>query len=421
MKNLFQHIKMIYYANHIILIHGRFKLKFKTFGIFTTLLFASLCLAKGNACDNASNCQSPKNAQGQINGEEKCHDHKGKLVRLSTYKDGVLNGPWKCFSESGQLTESKEFKSGKLDGISKKWDEKLKKFSECSYKVDKKDGFCMTYSQNTYQGKTEYAGKTVSSFKEGREHGWQIKYDSKDKEEKRTCFQNGRVEVDNPNLCGSEEKKSGDGKKSGQFEVRDAKGRLQSIENWENSQLHGLSKDFNNNGTLVHEAHYVKSELKGLETFYFDSGKVKEKTLWLGLNNIDSREAFYENGKLKLKYKKLKASTQPYEHEVYAFERYFDNGQLEMKGKCLVSQMSFGSSCDGLEGTWVYFNEDGTPKAEENYKNNQLNGLAKTFEKNQIIATTYDNGKKTKMVITEKGSSKIVKSEEYNSDGSRRP
>jgi antitoxin component YwqK of YwqJK toxin-antitoxin module len=136
---------------------------------------------------------------------------------------------------------------------------------------------------------------------------------------------------------------------------------------------------------------------------------------------VSSNQCWWENGKKK--------------HEIEATssriktQDWYDNGQLSSSGNFLAEgPMDYSSSlesyitCDEVEfkrdGKQLTFSKDGFPRSECNYKNDKIEGACLLYDEYGKIEEDafYQNDKLLKKKVYKGG--KLVKDEEYYSDGS---
>ena len=66
----------------------------------------------------------------------------------------------------------------------------------------------------------------------------------------------------------------------------------------ENILLHGLWKEYNENGILISKTKLVEGNKDGFEDIYYDSGNLKEQRFYYK-GDLDTEEIFYDSGKVK--------------------------------------------------------------------------------------------------------------------------
>lgn len=153
----------------------------------------------------------------------------------------------------------------------------------------------------------------------------------------------------------------------------------------------------------------------------FSSGKLKAKIHYVAYNDIDWAEIFYANGKQKINYKRVEKSSDPYKPDVYSFKSWTDKGEISKDGTCEVSPSENfypEDDCFRFSGVSKIYREDGKLWVEATYKQARLDGTSITHEKEKVILEEYSKGKIVKRVEKDPATSKIIKTEEYEEDGS---
>lgn len=215
-------------------------------------------------------------------------------------------------------------------------------------------------------------------------------YDSGGKIRNQTIFQNGHP-VAADSFAGSGAKagsaKFVNGKKNGEEKEFDAKGKLLKVNSWKDGERHGTQKEYGEGGKKL-----VKESI-------FDMGKLKSET------------EFYLNG-------------QPKERTIYTSEsrktesRHFDDGKVSQEG-AFTRCAGWSGWCE--DGAHKSYFEGGKPSAVSTYKNGKLEGTSKEFFQNGKLAalSIYKEGH----LVSQKtydGKGKLLKSEEYEADGSKK-
>ncbi len=166
----------------------------------------------------------------------------------------------------------------------------------------------------------------------------------------------------------------------------------------------------------------------------FDSGKIRSKTKYLG-NDLLEAEAFYENGKTKLTTKKAGKSAKGYGPDNYTFKEFDDDGHTIAEGSCWgpplapldpyeiskKPKLHYGSeNCNEITGTVRKYSDQNEMTSETKFKDGKRDGEATYTNEKTIQKITYKENVKVKFVETDKITKKILKSEEYYSDGSKK-
>lgn len=166
----------------------------------------------------------------------------------------------------------------------------------------------------------------------------------------------------------------------------------------------------------------------------FESGKTMSKTLYQD-NDLLEAESFFENGKSKVTTKRAGKSKKGYGPNDYNFKEHDDDGRIVAEGSCwgpplqpldpyVISnkpKLHYGSQhCNEMTGTLRKYSDKKELTSEIQFKDGKMEGEATFANEKSIQKITYAGGKKIKLVETDKETKKVLRSEEYYSDGSKK-
>ncbi|NOT79667.1 MAG: hypothetical protein HOP07_11805 [Bacteriovoracaceae bacterium] len=351
---------------------------------FLFLILTSLIVFDAHAfqCDAGNDCDVKKDSLGKKNGIEICKDFKGIIRRKITYKDDMMNGPWECFNENSKLIESREYLNDKLNGLTKRLNTSIDKYEEVRYLDDQLHGKNLVFQSKSSNGKTELTGSSTTEYVKGDKDGFMISFDKDGKEIKRLCYKEDKLKSENPELCG---------------------------------------------GAPIAKVESVKTDpYKGWKTNTFKSGKIKNKYLLVGFNNVEEAELFYENEKLKAQFKRVSLGSNLQTPDIYLYKEFNSRGKITAEGKCNIPgdrelDLEYGL-CDYLTGVRYDYGYDDVNflESKKNFINGRLEGVSYFYDKVDKVETqiTYVKDVKVKLVERKMSDQSIIKSEEYYEDGS---
>lgn len=297
---------------------------------------------------------------GKKHGEWQYYYYTGDLEKVSHYNLDVLEGDYKYYYDNGKVNVEGRYENGQKDGEWTWYTNKGTRDMQGTFKEDKQHGD-WTYWYPT--GELSYYAK----YKEGKQSGiWTYFY------------------------------KNGKKFKEGTFEDDLKNG------NW---------KTWYEDETLLMEGDYVNGKEEGEWKNYWESGDLKNKADFKSGHLDGAWESYYPNGKLHL--------TGSYKEDMKVGEwiEYFDNGKPKdlmtyklFKKKSLVdygptkdrvimesklhghsisySAKDFKITEEGdykegqKDGEWIAYHPGGrVPAVVSNYKDGQLNGTMKTYDR----------------------------------------
>jgi antitoxin component YwqK of YwqJK toxin-antitoxin module len=137
----------------------------------------------------------------------------------------------------------------------------------------------------------------------------------------------------------------------------------------------GIHKTYNDKGELLNEFFHINGKINGLYTEYLEKNIIKEN---LFVNNRLIEEKIFKKKKL--------ISYFIYTDTGKIFERYYDNGKMHEKGKCINFKF--------IEDYYQYY-ENGILNVHKYYLDGVLNGKYKEYFKNGklYIESNYTNNR----------------------------
>lgn len=301
--------------------------------------------------------------------------YTGDIEKTSNYKNGVLNGEYNYFYDSGQLNVKGFYADGKKVGQWTWFTNKGTKDMEGSFENDIQHGdwkywhptgevsYTAQYENGLKSGKWVYWYKNGKKFKEGT-----FKNDMKDGLWQ-TWYENGKLLMNGVYV---------DGKETGEWSNY-----------WEN-------------GKLKNKSTFSKGELDGKWLSYFPSGKLMLTGKYEGNLKVGEWSNYFENGKPKdlVTYKIFKDKSKV----DYGIMK--DRIHLDSKKDGLsisYSSKDFAKTEEGSfkegqkDGEWIAFYPGGRyPAVLSNYKDGELNGTMKQFDRrgNLLQEIDYKKGLK---------------------------
>lgn len=141
-------------------------------------------------------------------------------------------------------------------------------------------------------------------------------------------------------------------------------GQIMSLINYDNGQLNGVSKTFNESGALLTEFNYKDNVRNGLCVTYFPNGNIESSFMYDNGVVAGQYQTFTEEGK------PIFAGTMDEELFTGTFFQYHENGVL-------AKSAEYKSNV--LDGTLTKYYETGNIAAVVPYSNGRVNGIVKHF------------------------------------------
>jgi antitoxin component YwqK of YwqJK toxin-antitoxin module len=154
---------------------------------------------------------------------------------------------------------------------------------------------------------------------------------------------------------------------------------------------------------------------------FFKDGSLKTQIQWIDDNYFSEYQSYYQNGRLKAKSIMLKKAPSMSDYDTYSLETYNDNEQPVYSGECFIGLEEFrGETCQIFSGKYRIYNLDGELEGEQTFSRGKLDGESKKISTETITVSKYEKDKIVKKTIFDKKTNKIIKTEEYFEDGSRK-
>lgn len=320
---------------------------------------------------------------GKLDGEKTSYYAIGHPYSVSTYSNGLGSGPYKEFYINGKKKIEALFVEGELNGDYKSFFQNGKTEIIANYNKGKLHG---TYQSFYNNGQLEFE----AIYKEGELDGDAKTYHRNGKLKHKLTRVNGSIEGDELDynnetvlLYKIPYKK---GKADGISEYYDDDGKLYSTLQFENDKLK-LAKYFDKSAKLISTStrqnklielaihnpegfktsvvtYNDKGQKQGANTFYYNSGQVKEISYYSDgeLNGITT--GYYSNGAKRYEV------TYVNDKKNGLTRNYYINGAIESEGWYADGQ---------LNGDWIEYNEKGNITFRATYLNNELYGTRQSF------------------------------------------
>jgi antitoxin component YwqK of YwqJK toxin-antitoxin module len=322
----------------------------------------------------------------QVTGEKKVYYSNGNLASSTTYKNGQINGPQKYYYRNGAPRYTITNTNGVISGDLLEYFDNGKKYQTVKFVNGNREGPSKTYFNNT--------DNTVASegnYLKGQAVGdWKNYYQSGALYKTQT-FNN-------------------DGEREGLLKEFYENGKTQLEEQYSNGHLSGLSKMYNEDGSLWQEFLYKKKKLIEYRAFKPDGtricdNKINGKNFKLALyhpNGVKRREGEVSDGELTGVWKDYNTygvlvSEANYVEGNYdgKYLNYHGNGKVQkeryfIKGKENGLHKTFyingKAESEGMvvnddyEGYWTYYYKDGSIKSKLFYIGSELEGWSEYYD-----------------------------------------
>jgi uncharacterized protein len=422
-----------------------------------------------------------RKVDGKAEGEAISWDEEGQLRDVETWHDGKLNGPRQHY-EGGAVTAEEHYADGKKQGVQKEFWKKefggapigIKTYDqgeergpfERYWKNGKvqergvngphgKEGLFERFREDGSLEESErYAGGKLDgprrryfpngkvqdeeSFRAGVRHGLYSAFHENGTLRMQQCYQNDASVTGLAPCLGSGKGKDVvksfyadgkpselttfvDGKRNGLCESYYPNGNLRESATYKSDVMEGPWKQLYESGKPQATATLKAGKPDGTEERFLEDGKIVERLIWKSGACV-SRMSFWQNGKPRLEENRA--------GELVLQKLYYDNGHVDREGPVLPDDgLPFGEplSPDQTVLGWVpngthksYF-EDGMPYAERSFTHGRRDGVARWFFASGRLATEAHY--KDDRLLSRKeydAQGKLLLSEEYNPDGSRK-
>jgi antitoxin component YwqK of YwqJK toxin-antitoxin module len=332
-----------------------------------------------------------------IEGVVRTFYNNGMLYSETLYKNGKIEGVARAYYDNGKPLSETPYIDGSISGIEKRYHTNGKIEYETPYINGVKSGIEKTYSE---RGKLLKETPYVNDIIEGIEK----RYDEKGRIEQESPYINGEVEgIEKVYEKGELVRESvyAGGVRNG-LEKLYIYGTLYREEHYKDGEQEGITKEYYKTGGLKLESTYKDGEKNGIEIEYDRGGQVVRKMPYKD-DMLNGLVEYYENGRLN--------SETPYKMgEIHGIVKYYRrNGRLK-------SEVGYKSGDKtGYEKTYederveepeerqeakeevkrIYYDKQKTLLKEEiPYKNNQIEGIRKKYDKSGALISeeTYKNG-----------------------------
>ncbi len=361
---------------------------------------------------------------GKPDGYWKTYYENGTLKSEGNRKNHQLDSSWKFYSEQGALTTEYFYRDGKKNGLKKSYNSETQKLVSEEYFInDIKNGLSTFYKEEYKSkevpfvaGKEEGVGKeyskdsliiTITTYKNGyitREE----KMNRRDKFGKKqgswkSFYENGKVHTE----C-----RFVDDKLDGYFLEYGQDGNLIKTEKYEYGVLKknvaelvklDSRNEYYENGKLKSSGTFKEGTAEGVTRFYNEEGKITNSKIYkegdlIGEGIYD--EKGYQQGKWKEFYSsgELRAEGEYVDgRKIGDWVFYHQNGKIEQKGKFLKGAKP--------SGAWVWYYESGNLLREEKFTAGMEDGSMVEYNDSGRVITKgeYVDGEKEGFWMNEDG------------------
>jgi len=155
---------------------------------------------------------------------------------------------------------------------------------------------------------------------------------------------------------------------------------------YKNGKLHGLGRNWYENGQKMALLTFVNGLKNGSITLWYENGQISEMGNYINNNLNGIKTKWSENGQLVGKYKYV--NSELIFSTVYI---YYPNGQLkQMYGK-QEDDSDEWKYVAKLDGNWTHWYENGQKKQEQHYDDGVLNGSIKSWHENGQLECEGNN------------------------------
>lgn len=399
----------------------------RAFVVITTLTLGWLSAPFAHAVQDCKVGDKPINLNNghetqTLTGRVICRDRDTGEVRLEVpYVKGQVEGVDMMITFEGARLET-TYKAGKRHGRQRKYDSAGKLLEETHYANDAEAGETRMFHPN---------GKVRVHVRRGArdEDAFRIEYDGAGRPVemycglqistrvgRAPCRYGRRTEV--LTLFGSDGKprqriRLKDGLREGATEHL-AEGKVVRFETFRAGRLHGLTEERDETGTVRRRAVYADGEKDGPEERFFTDGKLDERTSWRkGAKVVIER--MWQNGQRR--------SRLTYEDEGKRElnEEFWDNGKPRLLEPRALTPSRWGRPTMAPHGTVKRWHENGQLAFEGAYANGEQEGNSTHWFPNGVVARkeTWSKGRLAALKQWDENG-KLEKDEAYHEDGSRR-
>lgn len=353
-----------------------------------------------------------------FNGSQSCvnFDKREVKVMLASWKNDLLDGYFWCANDDGIPQLEANYRHGKFHGKYQEYDSSLKDWGlQQDFKSGMREGISRKKLRN---------GEFMITFYiNDKRHGYELIVDAKNqiKQTPRDCSVLGRrspaEECDRIDIPGFEKayaaftaasSKANEARNNRLVETHYADGQIRRRYALVNGQIDGKDARYFQKGNPSAIALYSKGKIVE-ESVYFEEGQIKQVTFFD--HDLEKKQSiYYQNGQLKSERHIIESQSPDLK---YAYEEYFDNGQLAQTG------VRLGTHIDGvLDGAIKTYLRTGELATLSVYDRGERAGTWKYANDKYHIEDIYKNGKLQTRVIYDKATKLEIKRSEFMPDGS---
>ncbi|MFN5911877.1 MAG: toxin-antitoxin system YwqK family antitoxin [Bacteroidota bacterium] len=316
--------------------------------------------------------------------------YTGELEKTSTYRQGSLDGPYKYYYDNGKLNVEGNYTAGKKEGVWTWYTNQGIKDQEGTFKEDLQHGQWIYWYPT---GEVSYTARYDRGLKSGQ---WTYLYQNGEK------FKEGTFVND---------------EKDGIWKTWYEDGTLLMEGAYSAGKEQGLWKNYWENGTLKNETTFKQGLMNGSWSSYFPSGKLKLSGKYKDNYKVGKWTNYFENGKPKdeVTYKIIKEKSKV---DFGIMKKRVRMQSIEHGHAVYYSDKDFRKTEEGnfsngkKDGEWIAYYPGGkTPAVISNFKEGELNGIMKNFDRrgNLLQEMEYKDGlKHGRFVIYDKKGKPLV-------------
>jgi antitoxin component YwqK of YwqJK toxin-antitoxin module/Tfp pilus assembly protein PilF len=383
--------------------------------------------------------------EDNLEGEAKYYSYKGKLTTVAQYSNNKPNGLYKTYHDNGKIKDEGSYVNGDEEGNYKAYYISGKLRTTGMVKKNKREGLWTEYFEN---GQEKYRsmyqdGEITGAFTEYYNNGQlsvsgnyvkkkldgtvlyynrngvkyceatydkgrlrEIKFfDNTGKQISSTTTRKGAANITFYNADGvktSEGSFDKEGFKQGTFTDYFPTGKVSTISNWKDGELHGSYLMYEPNGNKIYEGNYSNDNEDGFIRRYYHNGKIKEEGWVIDGKKQQTWTVYNINGDLYSKKFYLNGDPDGYTEYFYPgnvkdYEYRFKTDwltqmtQYDSTGK-IISEGDFPKG----NGKLIFKHFNGKVLSETELKNFMSNGVKKSyfFDGKQAGFTTFINDDK---------------------------
>ncbi|MGV3631970.1 MAG: toxin-antitoxin system YwqK family antitoxin [Bacteroidota bacterium] len=308
--------------------------------------------------------------EGKKQGEWKYYYYTGDLEKISHYENNQLNGKYEYYYDKNRLNVEGYFKDGEKNGVWTWYTNQGNRDMSGTFKEGRQEG-TWTYWYPT--GELSYTAQYKNDLKHG---SWNYYYKDGSK------FKSGEYKDD---------------QKHGKWETWYENGKLLMSGNYLNGKEEGEWLNYWDNGQLKNSTTFKDGKLHGAWLSFYPTGKQKLTGTYKNGMKDKVWTDYFENGSPKdiVTYKVIKKKTKmKYDGNFkghYLYESV-KNGHSESYSDKDFKKTAEGDYKNGeKDGVWTAYYPGAKMAANtQSYKNGQLDGKSKEFDRKGIIISEVD-------------------------------